>query len=160
MPGTALQQMFRNGLANMPEPVPDMLIRLLKKPGDDLLNTTYDQQVSGVGLGNTIEMRPRFEGNAHYTRRGDAYDYGKLADILGEMLLADSATLENPRYQYDLVMVCRQVLANLAFEVRNKAYEAYKAKDTVLFDEYTNLFLNIATDVDRIVSTQPRIFIR
>ena len=27
-----------------------------------MVNTVYDQLVSGVGLGNTIEMRPRFEG--------------------------------------------------------------------------------------------------
>jgi alpha-N-acetylglucosaminidase len=128
---------------------------IAEKAWHELLNTVYDQQISGVGLGNTIEMRPRFEGTAHYTRRGESYDYGKLADIFGEMLLADSATLENPRYQYDLVMVCRQVLANLEFEVRNKAFEAYKKKDTVLFDEYTSLFLNIASDVDRIVSIQP-----
>ncbi|HKI76944.1 MAG TPA: alpha-N-acetylglucosaminidase [Ignavibacteriaceae bacterium] len=119
-----------------------------------LLNLTYDQQVSGVGLGNTVEMRPRFEGNSHYTRRGEPYDYRKLADIFSEMLLADSITLSNPRYQYDLVMVCRQVLVNLAFDVRNKIFEAYKERNIKKFDKYTELFLNIASDVDRIVSTR------
>jgi alpha-N-acetylglucosaminidase len=110
--------------------------------------------VSGVGLGNTIEMRPRFEGNAHYTRRGEAYDNQELADIFAQMLLADPATLSNPRYQYDLVMVCRQVLVNLTFPVRNKVFEAYKAKNIKMFDEYTALFLNITSDVDKIVSTK------
>lgn len=119
-----------------------------------LVGVVYDQLVSGVGLGNTIEMRPRFEGNAHYTRRG-VYDYRELADVLGQMLLADPKTLENPRYQYDLVMVCRQVLANLAYSVRNKAFEAYKAKDIDQFNQYASLFIQIATDVDRIVSTRP-----
>ena len=119
-----------------------------------LLNLTYNQQVSGVGLGNTMEMRPRFEGNAHYTRRGEVYNYQELADIFAQMLLADPATLSNPRYQYDLVMVCRQVLVNLTFSVRNKVFEAYKAKDIKMFDEYTALFLNITSDVDKIVSTQ------
>ncbi len=119
-----------------------------------LVNLTYDQQVSGVGLGNTIEMRPRFEGNAHYTRRSDLYNSRELSDIFAEMLLADSKTLANPRYQYDLVMVCRQVLANLAFELRNKAFEAYKAGDIESFDKYTGLFLNLCSDVDNIVSTR------
>ena len=119
-----------------------------------LLNLTYNQQVSGVGLGNTMEMRPRFEGNAHYTRRGEVYDYRELADIFAEMLLADPATLSNSRYQYDLVMVCRQVLVNLTLSVRNKVFEAYKAKDLKMFDFYSSLFLNIASDVDKIVSTQ------
>ena len=119
-----------------------------------LLNLTYDQQVSGVGLGNTLEMRPRLEGNAYYTRRGEVYDHQELADILAEMLLADSSTLSNPRYQYDLVMVCRQVLVNLTFNVRNKVFEAYKSKDIKMFDFYSSLFLTIASDVDRIVSTR------
>jgi len=119
-----------------------------------LVGVVYDQLVSGVGLGNTIEMRPRFEGNAHYTRRG-VYDYRELADIYGQMLLADPKTLTNPRYQYDLVMVCRQVLANLAFSVRNKAFEAYKAKDIDQFNQYASLFIQIVTDVDRIVATRP-----
>ena len=117
------------------------------------MNVAYDQLVSGVGLGNTIEMRPRFEGNANYTRRG-VYDYQKLADIFGQMLLADKKTLSNPRYQYDLVMVCRQVLANLSFHVRNKAYDAYKAKDIDQFNLYASLFIQIATDVNRIVASR------
>lgn len=119
-----------------------------------LLNLTYDQQVSGVGIGNTLEMRPRFEGNAPYTRRGEPYDYRQLADILSEMLLAKEKTLECPRYQYDLVMVTRQVLANLCFAVRNKAFDAFKARDLKAFDTYTALFLDIAADMEKIVATR------
>lgn len=119
-----------------------------------LMDLVYDQQVSGVGLGNTLEMRPRFEGNASYTRRGELYDYRELADIFAEMLLANTKSLSNPRYQYDLVMVCRQVLANLAFVVRNKAFDAYKASDLNAFNTWAPLFLSIASDVDRIVATR------
>ena len=119
-----------------------------------MVNTVYDQLVSGVGLGNTIEMRPRFEGNARYTRRV-VYDYQELADIFGQMLHANQNTLSNPRYQYDLVMVCRQVLANLSFHIKNKVFEAYKEKKIDKFDHYASLFLEVATDVDRIVATLP-----
>ena len=51
-------------------------------------------------------------------------------------------------------MVCRQVLVNLALPIRNKVFEAYKTGDLKLFDKYVDLFLNIASDVDKIVSTQ------
>lgn len=119
-----------------------------------MVNTVYDQLVSGVGLGNTIEMRPRFEGNARYTR-SVVYDYQELADIFGQMLLANQTTLSNSRYQYDLVMVCRQVLANLSFHIKNKVFEAYKEKKIDKFDHYASLFLEVATDVDRIVATLP-----
>lgn len=119
-----------------------------------LLNLTYDDQISGVGLGNTVEMQPRFVGNDHYTRLSAHYDYEKLADIFSEMLLADSTSLANPRYQYDLVMVCRQVLVNLAFAIRNKAYDAYKTDDLAAFNKYAALFLDLTSDVDRIISTR------
>ena len=51
-------------------------------------------------------------------------------------------------------MVCRQVLVNLTFELRNKVYEAYKSKDLKMFDKYSSLFLEIASDIDKIVSTR------
>jgi alpha-N-acetylglucosaminidase len=121
-----------------------------------MVNTVYDQLVSGVGLGNTIEMRPRFEGNARYTR-SVVYDYQELADIFGQMLLANQTTLSNSRYQYDLVMVCRQVLANLSFHIKNKVFEAYKEKNIDKFDHCASLFLEIVTDVDRIVATHPEL---
>ena len=119
-----------------------------------LVDVVYDKLVSGVGLGNVVEMRPRLEGRANYSVIGK-YDYKELADVFGQMLLADQSSLTNPRYKYDLVMVCRQVLANLANQVRDKLIEAYKAKDIKKFDLYSPLFLDIAADMDRCVSTLP-----
>lgn len=119
-----------------------------------LVDVVYDKLVSGVGLGNAVEMRPRLEGRPNYSVIGK-YDYKELANIFGQMLLADKSSLSNPRYKYDLVMVCRQTLANLAFQVRDKINEAYKAKDIKKFDSYSSLFLDIAADMDRCVSTLP-----
>lgn len=119
-----------------------------------LVETVYNNLVSGVGMGNTIQMRPNLEGKSNYTRSGK-YDYKALADIFGQMLLAEPGSLANPRYKYDLVMVCRQTLANLAFKVREKLLEAYKAKDIKMFDSYSSLLLDIARDMDRCVSTIP-----
>jgi alpha-N-acetylglucosaminidase len=119
-----------------------------------LTDVVYDKLVSGVGLGNVIEMRPRLEGRPNYSVIGK-YDYKELQDIFGQMLLADKSSLANPRYKYDLVMVCRQVLANLALQVRDKCLEAYKAKDIKKFESYSALFLDIAGDMDRCVSTLP-----
>jgi alpha-N-acetylglucosaminidase len=119
-----------------------------------LTDVVYDKLVSGVGLGNIIEMRPRLEGRANYSVIGK-YDYKELNDIFGQMLLADKSSLTNPRYKYDLVMVCRQALANLALQVRDKCLEAYKAKDIKKFESYSALFLDIAGDMDRCVSTLP-----
>ena len=121
---------------------------------DRMLGVVYDNLVSGVGMGNTVEMRPNLEGKSNYTRPGK-YDYKALADILGQMLLAEPSSLANPRYGYDLVMVCRQTLANLSLKVREKLLEAYKAKNLKMFDAYSSLFLNIAGDMDRCVATMP-----
>jgi len=120
-----------------------------------LVNLVYNQQVSDVGLGNILETRPRFEGNANYTRIGTRYNYRELANIWTQMLLADKKSLDNPRYQYDLVLTGRQVLVNLLIPLRDKIFKAYKAKDVATFDSSSKLFLDIISDVDKLVSTRP-----
>lgn len=120
-----------------------------------LLNLVYNQQLSGIGLGNILETRPRFEGNTRYTRLGTKYNYHELADIWTQMLLADKKSLDNPRYQYDLVMTGRQVLVNLLIPLRDNIYKAYKSNDTATFDASSKLFIDIINDVDKLVSTRP-----
>lgn len=130
-----------------PDPVAeDAWRRLLKVP--------YDQLVSGVGMGNTMQMRPRLEGKARYTRRAE-YDYRQLADILGQMLLADADSLVNPRYQSDLITVCRQVLGNLAHPLKEKVLEAYRQKDPAALDRHGARFLDLIADVDLLLRGQP-----
>jgi len=119
-----------------------------------LLDIVYNDLVSGVGMGNTVEMRPNLEGKSNYTRVGK-YDYKALVDAFGQMLLAEPSSLSNPRYKYDLVMVCRQSLANLAMKVREKLLETYKAKNKKDFEALSSLFLDIAADMDRCVATIP-----
>jgi len=119
-----------------------------------LVDVVYDKLVSGVALSNALEMRPRLEGNASYCVIGK-YDYKELADIFGQMLLADESSFKSRRYQYDLVMVCRQVLGNLAFQVREKMRDIFKAKDIKNFDAYSALMLDILSDADRCVATMP-----
>ena len=115
---------------------------------------TYNEQVNDNGPPNIIQMRPSFREESGDSKKGE-YNYRELADIFGEMLLADPKTLASPRYQHDLVIVCKQVLVNLAYPIQRKIYEVYNAKDLNLFNYYTSLFLDLTSDVDKIIATQP-----
>ncbi|HVW98016.1 MAG TPA: alpha-N-acetylglucosaminidase [Mucilaginibacter sp.] len=118
-----------------------------------LLPLVYNNQVSGVGLGNIIQSKPMLKGHGDYTWLSK-YDYAALANILPVMFLADSVSLSSPHYQRDLVMVEKQVLVNLAVSLRDSVSKAYYAKNLPDFDKFTGLFTSLCDDVDALTGTQ------
>ena len=118
-----------------------------------LLPLIYNDQVSGVGLGNIIQSEPMLKGHGYYSSLSN-YDYKSLANILPSFLLANSVSRSNPNYLRDLVRLEKQVLVNLAVSFRDSIAKAYYAKDEKTFQKYTSLFSSLCDDVDRLVSTQ------
>ncbi len=118
-----------------------------------LLPLIYNDQVSGVGLGNIIQSEPMLKGHGYYSSLSN-YDYKSLANILPSFLLANSVSRSNPNYLRDLVRLEKQVLVNLAVSFRDSIAKAYYAKDEKIFQKYTSLFSSLCDDVDRLVSTQ------
>ncbi len=118
-----------------------------------LLPLIYNNQVSGVGLGNIIQSKPILKRHGSYSSLSD-YDYKSLANILPAFLLANSTSKSNNNYLRDLVLVEKQVLVNLALSFRDSIANAYYAKDENAFQKYTGLFISLCSDVDTLVSTQ------
>jgi len=118
-----------------------------------LLPLIYNDQVSGVGLGNIIQSEPMLKGHGYYSSFSN-YDYNSLANILPSFLLANSVSRSNPNYLRDLAILEKQVLVNLAVSFRDSIAKAYYAKDEKTFQKYTSLFSSLCDDVDRLVSTQ------
>ena len=118
-----------------------------------LLPLVYNNQVSGVGLGNIIQSKPMLKGHGGYSSLSN-YDYKALANILPSFLLANDKSKGSPAYLRDLAILEKQVLVNLAVSLRDSISKAYYAKDENAFDKYTNLFSNLCNDVDKLVSTQ------
>ena len=118
-----------------------------------LLPLVYNNQVSGVGLGNIIQSKPMLKGNGYYSS-SSKYDYKMLANIFPAFLLANDVSKSNPHYLKDLVRLEKQVLVNLALSFRDSIAKAYYAKDEKSFQKYTGLFLSLSDDVDALISTQ------
>ncbi|MEO7047284.1 MAG: alpha-N-acetylglucosaminidase, partial [Ferruginibacter sp.] len=118
-----------------------------------MLPLVYNTQVSGVGLGNMMQMKPKLKGRQGYSGLS-SYDYKALANILPTWLLADDESKANPQFQRDLAMVEKQVLVNLTATFRDTIAKAYYAKDEKTFKQYTGLFLSLCDDVDKLAATQ------
>ncbi|MGH2645006.1 MAG: alpha-N-acetylglucosaminidase C-terminal domain-containing protein, partial [Chitinophagaceae bacterium] len=57
-------------------------------------------------------------------------------------------------FQYDLVDVTRQVLANYATPLQQKFAEAYRDRDKTSFDKYSKQFLQLIDDMNTLLATR------
>jgi alpha-N-acetylglucosaminidase len=57
-------------------------------------------------------------------------------------------------FQYDLVDITRQVLANYATHLQQKFAQAYKQKDMAAFAKYSRNFIALLDDMDQLLSTR------
>lgn len=79
------------------------------------------------------------------------YDISDVFKAAEKLIEAQGKTYE---YELDLCDVLRQALSDLANTVCKKALDGYKNKDVQLFEENTNLFLQIIEDMDRLLLTK------
>ncbi|MCI0499463.1 MAG: alpha-N-acetylglucosaminidase [Planctomycetales bacterium] len=82
--------------------------------------------------------------------------YDPAAVVGAWKLLLDAAdTLETvDTYRYDLVDITRQVLANLAQPIHRKMTAAFEAKDKEAFGLWSNRFLELIDDQDKLLATR------
>ncbi|MEY2867848.1 MAG: hypothetical protein RIR01_248, partial [Bacteroidota bacterium] len=57
-------------------------------------------------------------------------------------------------FQYDLVDVTRQVLANYALPLQQQIAKAYQKNDKVAFEKYSKEFLELIDDMDSLLATR------
>ncbi len=118
-----------------------------------LARRVYIDRSRGDNLAGIVNARPRLNAGYWASQRPSYYP-GHMNDAVNTLLLAvDEAKASDP-YRYDLVDFTRQVLSNLAGPVFDEAIDAYKEKDRARFTEASNLFIQIVTDMDRVVGTR------
>ena len=117
---------------------------------EKLLPIVYNNQISGVELGNMIQSKPNLKGLG----MAKLYDYKALASVLPQFLLADSISKSAPAFCRDLAMLEKQVLANLSLSLRDSIAVGYYAKNEAKFNKYTGLFLDLCDDIDLLTATQ------
>jgi Alpha-N-acetylglucosaminidase (NAGLU). len=126
----------------------------LKKAWDILVKTVYNGQTIRDGAESIIVSRPTFEGFRRWARTKLNY---APADLLPAWKLFVNAIPEcgkSDGFQYDLVDVTRQVLANYALPLQQEIAKAYHENDQKKFNKLNAEFIELINDMDRLLATR------
>ena len=125
----------------------------LEKAWDILHHTVYNGKVIRDGAESIITGRPTFDSSTVWTRTKLNYAPG---DLLPAWDLFVQAAKPHPTegFEFDLVDLTRQVLANYATVLQQKWVRSYQAHDTAAFRQQTADFLALIDDLDDLLATQ------
>jgi alpha-N-acetylglucosaminidase len=124
------------------------------KAWEVLRQTAYNGQIIRDGAESIITGRPTFDSTTVWTRTKLNYNPKDFLPALEYMIDASDKCRNSDGFQYDLVDITRQVLANYALVVHKKFVAAYEDKDSTAFKKYSSEFLQIITDMDALVGTR------
>jgi alpha-N-acetylglucosaminidase len=79
---------------------------------------------------------------------------GDLLPAWDDFIIASQQLKNSDGFQYDLVDVTRQVLANYADTLQREFAAAYKEKDAKAFKKYRTRFLMVMDDMDKLLATR------
>ncbi len=82
------------------------------------------------------------------------YDPAKIVPAWTHMINSIDVFKDKTTFRYDLVDISRQVLSNLALEVQKEMTAAFRANNKELFNEKSQLFLEIILDQDSLLRTR------
>lgn len=119
-----------------------------------LKKTVYNGKDLRDASESIITGRPTFDSAAVWTRTKLNYDRKDLLPAWDEMVKAIPTCNKSDGFQYDLVDVTRQVLANYAGPLQKKWVKAYEDKNIADFDKYTAQYLQLISDMDGLLATR------
>lgn len=102
---------------------------------------------------SAITARPTFDKDNVWAYTSIPYDPVELIDAWQYMLASSEKLAENSCYQYDLLLVGKQVLANYATEIQQKFKIDYDTKDLEAFRKNGEEFITLIEDLDRLMAT-------
>jgi alpha-N-acetylglucosaminidase len=106
------------------------------------------------GSESIITGRPTLDSNTVWTRTTFNYKPVEFLPAWDEMIKAIPQCGNSDGFRYDLVDVTRQALANYALPLQKKWVDAYKQKNLADFDKYSHQFLELISDMDRLLATR------
>ncbi|MBB6126015.1 alpha-N-acetylglucosaminidase [Mucilaginibacter lappiensis] len=119
-----------------------------------LLNTVYSGGLTEGGPESIIVARPTFKRTIDRVLTKLDYDPAQLLKAWGLFINAADSLKQSDGFQYDLVDITRQVLANYASPLQQQMVAAYQSKDKVNFKLYSTQFLQLMDDMDALLSTR------
>lgn len=126
----------------------------LKKAWDILVKTVYNGQTIRDGAESIIVSRPTFEGFRRWARTKLNYAPEDLLPAWKLFVNAIPECGKSDGFQYDLVDVTRQVLANYALPLQQEIAKAYRENDKTKFNKLSAEFIELIGDMDRLLATR------
>jgi len=106
------------------------------------------------GAESIIQARPTLDSSSRWARTTLNYNDYDLFPAWDALIKSVPACKSSDGFQYDLVDLTRQVLANYALPIQRKFVDAYRKQDKKMFEKYSNEFLELITDMDNLLSTR------
>lgn len=128
----------------------------IQKAWEILRNTVYNYKGDLISCGprSVITIRPNLD---QISKRVSAYSYYHPGDILPaweHMLSASNDLKNNNSFQYDLVDLTRQILANYSNELQEQYRKAFNNKDFNTHLSIKKEFIELIDDMDKMMSTR------
>ena len=122
-----------------------------------LRNTVYtvpaDKYIRD-GAESIIQARPTFDSLTRWTKTTLNYQAQDLLPAWDALIRATTACKNAEGFQFDLTDVTRQVLANYALPLQQQFVTAYKNKDAIAFKKYSQQFIELIEDMDKLLATR------
>jgi alpha-N-acetylglucosaminidase len=126
----------------------------LIKAWEVLRATAYNGKVIRDGAESIITGRPTFDSSTVWTRTKLNYRPKDFLQAWDYFIVSAGKFKNSDGFQYDLVDITRQVLANYANFIHEKLVRAYRDKDPAAYKKYCDEFLQIITDLDSLLATR------
>ncbi len=122
-----------------------------------LLENPYKIGTNGVEYSSIVAARPAVDAKKSGPNSGFKIPYDTVSLVQAqELLLADIDKLSaSSAYLFDIVDVQRQLMSNLGQEIHKQAAEAFKKGDLAAFDLHSKRFLEMLSDLDKVLGTRP-----
>ena len=122
----------------------------MERAWDILQKTVYQNEGN---YESAITARPTFDKHNVWAYTDIPYNPVELIDAWKYMLASTDKLADNPCYQYDLILVGKQVMANCATDIQQKFIEDYETKDLPAFKRNSEEFMTLIDDMDELMST-------
>jgi alpha-N-acetylglucosaminidase len=106
------------------------------------------------GAESILQGRPTLDSFTRWTKTKLNYDARDLLPAWDAMIKASVACKNSDGFQYDLVDLTRQILANYALPLQRKFVNAYNKKDLTSFKKYSQQFIELIGDMDKLLATR------
>lgn len=120
-----------------------------------LSHSVYADSTSNGGAESIVTARPTFAENpGGTTRTALPYNPMELVKAWVHIMAASEDLKSSDGFQYDIVDITRQVLANYASVAQQKVAQDYTNKDKKAFQKDSKYFLTLLGDMDELLSTR------